>query len=97
MKYYIQFPDKLVFLILFPTLFQELIDSKFEIQMMCNVFHCDTLVFKDYSLNQIYWDFNSRQHVKVLHIDVILQDIKEINVNHKITSCIVLVLPEIIT
>ena len=35
MKYYIQFPDKLVFLILFPTLFQELIDSKFEIQMMC--------------------------------------------------------------
>ena len=29
--------------------------------------------------------------------DVILQDIKEINVNHKTTSCMLLVLPEIIT
>ena len=33
----------------------------------------------------------------MLHIDVILQDFEQINVNHKTTSCIVLVLPEIIT
>ena len=54
-------------------------------------------LIKDYSFNQVYRDYNSRQHAIVLHIDVILQDFEQINVNHKTTSCIVLVLPEIIT
>ena len=49
------------------------------------------------SLNQVLRDYNSRQQVKVLHTDVILQDLKQINVNHKTTTCILLVLPEIIT